>query len=136
MRACWPVLEVAMGQCWRWQGSHWDHGRPVLNRTRVYHIIWSRWTGQPWPTGLVAHHLCETPWCINPMHIQPLTATEHNRTHGKGGDWGQAAKERCPAGHDYDEKNTYITPRGDRNCRKCCAIAQRRYRERKALTCS
>lgn len=42
-------------------------------------------------------------------------------------------KDRCPAGHLYDEENTYRfrKPNGDigRNCRKCGAINAARYRK-------
>lgn len=30
-----------------------------------------------------------------------------------------ARKDRCPRGHVFDEANTYLTPRGTRNCRAC-----------------
>ena len=31
----------------------------------------------------------------------------------------QLAKTHCPQGHPYDQANTYVGPRGDRQCRAC-----------------
>jgi hypothetical protein len=30
-----------------------------------------------------------------------------------------AAKVSCPRGHRYDADNTYVNPKGERNCRRC-----------------
>ncbi len=38
----------------------------------------------------------------------------------------------CPAGHPYDEANTYVNPRGARSCRICQREARRRWRARTA----
>lgn len=49
--------------------------------------------------------------------------------------WGQAltnrAKTHCPAGHAYNEKNTYRDPSGSRRCRACTAVASRKYYPRR-----
>ena len=37
-------------------------------------------------------------------------------------------KTHCPKGHPYDEKNTYVTPDGRRECRTCRTEASRRRR--------
>jgi len=41
-----------------------------------------------------------------------------------------AKKRQCPAGHPYDEENTYIQ-NGSRVCRACRRLGNRRYRARK-----
>lgn len=38
---------------------------------------------------------------------------------------------QCPNGHEYTEKNTYITKRGTRKCRTCLAAVRRRQRAQK-----
>lgn len=40
-----------------------------------------------------------------------------------------AAKTHCPAGHVYDEANTYVAPDGRRYCRSCRRGVTRRYRK-------
>jgi hypothetical protein len=41
-------------------------------------------------------------------------------------------KNQCPAGHPYDDANTYVDPKGWRNCRICRRDARRRWRARSA----
>ena len=41
-------------------------------------------------------------------------------------------KSHCPAGHPYDEANTYVNPRGGRSCRTCQRESRRRWRARTA----
>lgn len=36
----------------------------------------------------------------------------------------------CGNGHEWSKKTTYVSPRGDRQCRTCLAAASRAYRER------
>lgn len=43
----------------------------------------------------------------------------------------QQSKTHCPQGHEYNERNTYITPQGWRNCRACKAAKQRARNARK-----
>lgn len=45
-----------------------------------------------------------------------------------------ADRTACPAGHAYDEQNTYLTPEGKRSCRECRNQASRRYRAGKAAS--
>lgn len=47
-----------------------------------------------------------------------------------------AEKTHCPRGHPYDEENTYLTPDGNRKCRKCTYERNRetQYREKYGIT--
>lgn len=36
----------------------------------------------------------------------------------------------CPAGHPYDERNTYVDPRGHRRCRRCRYMNKQGYPDR------
>lgn len=47
-------------------------------------------------------------------------------SHGKY----QRSKTRCPAGHTYTSKNTYISPNGNRKCRTCNRIRAQKLRDR------
>jgi HNH endonuclease len=39
--------------------------------------------------------------------------------------------ERCPAGHEYDEANTYVPPSGGRKCRECIRVRTREFQRAK-----
>lgn len=69
------------------------------------------------PGGLVLDHLCRVPACVAPDHLEAVTNAENIRR-GNGGLF-HALKTHCPRGHAYDDVNTYLNPRGSRECRKC-----------------
>lgn len=46
------------------------------------------------------------------------------------GSW-QREKEACPAGHEYDEANTYVPPSGGRKCRECIRQRTREFQRQK-----
>lgn len=66
------------------------------------------------PPDLDLDHLCRNRACVNPEHLEPVTRQENIRR-------AAAIKTHCPAGHAYDEANTYIRPGTvHRTCRACC----------------
>lgn len=69
-------------------------------------------------------HLCVTPLCVYPGHLEPVTALENVRRSS-----GHGAENECPHGHVYSFTNTYIH-RGKRFCRKCNARRMTKTRER------
>lgn len=44
----------------------------------------------------------------------------------------EAIRRTCPAGHPYDEANTYVNPKGAQCCRICQREARKRWRARNA----
>lgn len=71
------------------------------------------------PPGLVIDHLCKARDCINPEHMEAVPQSTNVRR-GES-PWAQnLRKTHCPAGHPYDEANTYQRPdRGGRDCLTC-----------------
>lgn len=96
-------------------------GRPRMAHRISYELAY----GLHGP-GLELDHLCGVRHCVAPLHLEAVTHTENVRR-GRGGEWN-ARKTHCPAGHPYDEANTYHPPRGGRRCRTC--IAERGKRSR------
>ncbi len=111
--------------CWIWKGQ--------LNN-KGYGLIWSRDAGQkiaahrvayellvgPIPAGLELDHTCETPACVNPAHLEPVTHAENMR---RIRDRQMACRR---AGHDWtDPRNVYRDANGGRRCRACAREADR-----------
>jgi hypothetical protein len=113
--------------CWIWLGKiatrtgyghFWISGRTELAH-RISHVIFR---GEIRPLYEI-DHTCRNKWCVNPDHLEEVTSKENciRRT---------VLIRACPLGHPYDDRNTYITARGYRVCRRCGAI---RMRQRRAM---
>jgi hypothetical protein len=48
-------------------------------RTRLAHRVAYELAKGPIPAGLTIDHLCETPSCVNPDHMEPCTTQENSR---------------------------------------------------------
>lgn len=77
------------------------------------------------PAGLELDHVCKTPLCVNPDHLEPVTREENMRRR-------YATYTHCANGHEYTEANTYRRPNGHRDCRTCIRDRVRSYKERRA----
>ena len=129
-RAFWSrVLKTKA--CWVWVG-HIKKGtgygkmrlpiggrRPEVMAHRVSYVI----AYGALPEGTEIDHLCRVKHCVNPAHLEAVP-------HGVNVQRGRAAdhwrnKARCPRGHPYNERNTYI-----RACRPNNRICLTCHRER------
>lgn len=75
----------------------------------------------PIPKNLEIDHLCRNRACVNPWHLQAVTASENQRRSPFKNRLANLnrAKTHCPAGHPYSGHNLFFTSRGGRSCRKC-----------------
>lgn len=67
--------------CWLWTGHtngsygvFWDGERHRLTHRFAYELVLG-----PIPEGLVLDHLCRTPRCVRPDHLEPVTQQENVR---------------------------------------------------------
>lgn len=81
------IVDAETG-CWMWQRSIAKDGYPGTaldaagKQVRAYRMVYERECG-PIPEGHHIHHICETPRCVNPDHLRPVTPEEHARLHGR-----------------------------------------------------
>jgi len=69
--------------CWLWEaGGSAEDGRGVFRRNgrleQAYRISYELLVG-PIPEGLTLDHLCRTPACVNPEHLEAVTMGENIR---------------------------------------------------------
>jgi hypothetical protein len=126
--------------CREWQGTRTPKGYgqryiPGRNKVYVHRWVWEQING-PIPPGKEIMHLCDNPPCFRYDHLKIGTHADNTRDMAeKGRGYGHGlTKTHCPAGHPYDEANTFYkqTRKGyvNRICRTCAREAQRRRRTR------
>lgn len=110
--------------CWRWLGSRSADGYGRFSLTARKRVYAHRWLYElvrgPLPPGLQLDHLCHNRSCVNPAHLEPVTARE-NTLRGRGVAALHARKTRCARGHAFTPTNTirYGPGRRWRDCRQC-----------------
>ena len=114
------VIPEPNSGCWLWLGAlnsagyvdFWFNGKKVLGHRFSYEVVRG-----PIKGALSLDHLCRTPSCVNPDHLEPVTLAENTR---RGWLHRPARKTHCPKGHTYAGDNLYVNP-GTRGmvCRTC-----------------
>lgn len=117
------------GECLIFTGRLNNRGYGVVsvnNRGRYAHRIAYEHHWGPIPDSLVIDHLCRTPSCVNPDHLEVVTQAENVRR-GYSLAAIYARSSQCVNGHPWDAENTYIRPdKGSRQCRTCGNERRRR----------
>lgn len=130
----WSKIRVTPNGCWEWLGDKnlWGYGRFAVRHqvlVQPHRLAYETLVG-PIPPSLESDHLCRNHACANPAHIE-LVAHRVNVLRGAATTVNrslQLAKTHCPAGHPYDEINTYHY-HGKRHCRTCRLATKRRLTE-------
>lgn len=133
------------GDCWLWTGALGGGGYALFGANGKRGMA-HRWSYEhhvgPIPDGMEIDHVCHTRAvragtceggddcqhrrCVNPAHLDVVTRVE-NVARGNG----HGRETHCPQGHPYNDENTYITPNGWRDCRRCINRRAREYRQRR-----
>lgn len=106
--------------CWIWIGelNRSGYGQFDVGGKSVLAHRWSyEYHVAPIPEGLQIDHLCHTPACVNPEHLEPVTGLVNMRR--------RPHRTHCPKGHEFTPENTYQV--GGSHSRRC--LACRRARE-------
>lgn len=117
-RRFWDKVSIndATG-CWIWTAglfprgyaSYWHNGKNYSGHRAAFEAFKG-----PIQVGLHLDHLCRTPKCVNPDHLEAVTPKENN-ARGIGISANNAKKQNCPrCGSEYTQYR-----HGTRFCRPC-----------------
>lgn len=118
--------------CWTWHASRspgpppgkWPYGI-VQYRGRMqmaHRVAYMLYRGEI-PQGAQLDHLCRNTLCVNPWHLEPVTAKENIRRGGNA----KREQTECSRGHPLSGDNLYVAPDGHRSCRICRAEYMREW---------
>jgi len=117
--------------CWLWVGSDSnERGYGTLfvkgKAMKAHRFSYEREYGKI-PDGLVIDHLCKTPSCVNPAHLEAVTQKVNMQ---RGANQGKRSAY-CYRGHIRSGDNLYTFPDGKTACRECTRISVRKYQQTK-----
>lgn len=109
-------------ECWIWAWALNTHGYAGIKSQDVYYpvhrLMYELEVGKI-PKGLQLDHLCRNRACINPAHLEPVTAQENVRR-GIAPPAQNAKKTHCHKGHEFDKIYTNAnTGEVERRCTIC-----------------
>lgn len=122
--------------CWLWAGQIKENGYGTFHLFRgkkvyAHRYMYEAYRG-PIPEGLQIDHLCRVKNCVNPWHLEPVTAAENLRrsrvargvTRKVRVKTGHKKKDRCDCGSEYR-----IAPNGKKRCNPCSNRRQKEARK-------
>ena len=86
----------------------------------VHRLMYRVFQGQLY-AGLELDHLCNNKSCVNPGHLEQVMPSVNKMRAVASPATINAMKDACVNGHEFTPKNTYVTTRGYRQCRRCKA---------------
>ncbi len=107
--------------CWLWRGAHFRSGYARVKYrgkdTVAHRISWKLTYGDV-KNGLELDHLCRNRWCVNPVHLEPVTHRE-NEIRGHTFIRDNFLKTHCHKGHPLSGENLFVRKGGRRRCKAC-----------------
>lgn len=121
--------------CWLWTGTLRRGGYGAFHfrgNTRPASRIAVLWSGREIPYGHHVDHLCRTPQCVNPSHLEVVTPGV-NSLRGNTFCAINAAKTHCVNGHALTAENlSSYSHKGWRYCKACSRERMQRRRAERA----
>jgi hypothetical protein len=123
--------------CWLWTGHINPKGYAYISsggRSYRAHRLTYEMAKGPIPEGLELDHLCRVRHCVNPDHLEAVTARV-NQLRGEGPQAQHARQTHCIRGHPLSGSNVYYFGLGKRQrmCLTCKRARQRNGRKRGVL---
>jgi hypothetical protein len=122
--------------CWLWSAAKRIGGYGVTswnNRSRAAHrLAWEAMVG-PIPSGMLIHHKCNNPSCVNPEHLEPTSFRVHNLVLSPTNITAiNSQLTHCKRGHELSGENVYVYPGlQKRRCKTCYDAWQHNRQENK-----
>lgn len=121
----WNKVAITEG-CWLWTAAlRQGYAAFWLGKTMPAHRFAYEALIGPIPDGLQIDHLCRNRSCVNPNHMEAVTA-QSNSLRAPTGGAANAMKSRCSRGHPFIGTNLEIQADGRRCCRTCRLDGRRR----------
>lgn len=127
-------------ECWPWQKARQHQGYGIQNHegaTLAHRVAWTFLVG-PIPEEMTLDHLCRNKACVNPDHLEVVTAVENTRRAlpHKWENYREDLQGRaiCANGHEQTPETQRVAMSGGtlrRSCRPCQAASTRRYLAKK-----
>lgn len=113
----WRLVDKT-DDCWLWKGTKYEgYGRfPFRSATWGAHRVAYTLVVGEIPEGLTLDHSCNTPSCVRPDHLEPMSLAD-NVMRGNGACVQNLNKVLCKHGHEFTRIKT--TSRGSGTCRVC-----------------
>jgi hypothetical protein len=121
------VPSLPHDSCWEWAGSRDAQGYGIFliskrggvkRRGMAHRLAYELARSTTIPDDMQIDHLCRNTSCVNPDHLEVVTArTNSRRSLSESG--RNFRKTHCVHGHPFDAANTRITPQGKRVCLAC-----------------
>ena len=128
------------GGCWLWQSNATRDNYGLASylvdgewkSIGAHRLSYITFVGEI-PVGHQIDHLCRNKSCINPEHLEAVTARENTLRADNAPATINLKKTHCKKGHEFTIANIYRSPQNPnhRECRTCRNEAVTRYQQKK-----
>lgn len=112
------VTKKSDDECWLFQGSVTAEGYGIFCGIKAHRYSYKYFVGEI-SREIALHHTCKNKLCVNPKHLEPMSAKAHYVISPGGAAGANSKKTHCKYGHPLSGGNLYLVPGGGRACKEC-----------------